>query len=53
MAWWAHIEPMLTMAPPPALIMPRVTVWVRKKAEPGSAIEARRHSASEPVVDAP
>src|SRR5712691_10827697 len=31
-AWWAHMLPMLTMAPPrPASTMPRTTVWVRKK----------------------
>ncbi|MBC2904283.1 hypothetical protein [Streptomyces cupreus] len=32
MAWWAHMEPMLTTAPfAPQSIMLAATVWVRKK----------------------
>jgi hypothetical protein len=32
MALWAHMLPMLTIDPPlPWAIMPRATVWVRKK----------------------
>lgn len=32
MAWWAHMEPMLTMDPlmPRAIMLP-ATVWVRKE----------------------
>ena len=36
-AWCAHMEPMLTMAPPPAVIMPRATVCVMKKADLASS----------------
>jgi hypothetical protein len=32
-AWWAHIEPMLTIEPPPCLDMFLAAAWVMKNSD--------------------